>query len=161
MRVQANHWLDYDVVALAVLVFGISAVTFLALNLWSSQKVPNSYRVPTGSPDAGKTIGITDVACFVAITAAFAFATMTSTWSLTLGCDLGEGLRATFRPPEVAAELPDLLAADAKRRNAWPHSLPWFISERPLPFQRSSAPACADRHFNPSGSTSSASFLRA
>jgi hypothetical protein len=33
MRVQANHWLDYDAVALAVLVFGISAVTFLALNL--------------------------------------------------------------------------------------------------------------------------------
>ena len=31
MRVQANHWLDYDAVALAVLVFGISAVTFLAL----------------------------------------------------------------------------------------------------------------------------------
>jgi hypothetical protein len=33
MRVQANHWLDYDAVALAVLVFGISAVMFLALNL--------------------------------------------------------------------------------------------------------------------------------
>jgi hypothetical protein len=33
MRVQANHWLDYDAVALAVLVFGISAVTFFALNL--------------------------------------------------------------------------------------------------------------------------------
>jgi hypothetical protein len=32
MRVQAN-WLDYDAVALAVLVFGISAVTFLALDL--------------------------------------------------------------------------------------------------------------------------------
>jgi hypothetical protein len=33
MRVQPNHWLDYDAVALVVLVFGISAVTFLALNL--------------------------------------------------------------------------------------------------------------------------------
>jgi hypothetical protein len=30
---QANHWLDYDAVALAVLVFGISAVTFFVLNL--------------------------------------------------------------------------------------------------------------------------------
>jgi hypothetical protein len=30
---HSNHWLDYDAVALAVLVFGISAVTFLALNL--------------------------------------------------------------------------------------------------------------------------------
>jgi hypothetical protein len=33
MRVQAKRWLDYDAVALAVLVFGIGAVTFLALNL--------------------------------------------------------------------------------------------------------------------------------
>jgi hypothetical protein len=33
MQIQANHWLDYDAVALAVLAFGMSAVMFLALNL--------------------------------------------------------------------------------------------------------------------------------
>ena len=33
MHLQAYHWLDYDAVALAVLVFGISAVTLLALSI--------------------------------------------------------------------------------------------------------------------------------
>jgi hypothetical protein len=32
MRLQRIYWLDYDPVALAVLVFGISTVTFLALS---------------------------------------------------------------------------------------------------------------------------------
>jgi hypothetical protein len=33
MHLQAYHWLDYDAVALAVLVIGISAVTLLALSI--------------------------------------------------------------------------------------------------------------------------------
>jgi hypothetical protein len=38
MRIQTNHWLDDEdvelsVLVLAALVFGISAVTFVALNL--------------------------------------------------------------------------------------------------------------------------------
>ena len=33
MRVQRIHWLDYDPIALIVLVFGISTVTFLALSI--------------------------------------------------------------------------------------------------------------------------------
>jgi hypothetical protein len=52
MRVQANHWLDYDAVALAVLVFGISAVTFLALNLWSfaAGPAPTVQLAPVAGP---------------------------------------------------------------------------------------------------------------
>ncbi len=33
MRVQEVHWLEYDPVALAVLVFGIGAVMVLALSI--------------------------------------------------------------------------------------------------------------------------------
>ena len=33
IHLQAYHWLDYDAVALAVLVIGISAVTLLALSI--------------------------------------------------------------------------------------------------------------------------------
>jgi hypothetical protein len=33
MRVQSRHWLDYDPVALAVLVLGIGAVALLALSI--------------------------------------------------------------------------------------------------------------------------------
>ena len=31
MRVQGGHWLDYDPIALAVLIIGIGVVTLLAL----------------------------------------------------------------------------------------------------------------------------------
>jgi hypothetical protein len=33
MSVQSRHWLDYDPVALAVLVVGMSAVALLALSI--------------------------------------------------------------------------------------------------------------------------------
>jgi hypothetical protein len=33
MRLQAYYWLDYDPVALVVLMVGIGAVTFLALSI--------------------------------------------------------------------------------------------------------------------------------
>jgi hypothetical protein len=33
MRVQGGHWLDYDAIALAVLVIGIGAVLLLALTI--------------------------------------------------------------------------------------------------------------------------------
>jgi hypothetical protein len=33
MRLQRIHWLDYDAVALVVLLFGISTVTLLALTI--------------------------------------------------------------------------------------------------------------------------------
>jgi hypothetical protein len=33
MRVQSKHWLDYDPVALAVLVIGIGIVALLALSI--------------------------------------------------------------------------------------------------------------------------------
>ena len=33
MRVQGRHWLDYDLVALAVLVIGIGIVMLLALSV--------------------------------------------------------------------------------------------------------------------------------
>jgi hypothetical protein len=33
MSVQSRHWLDYDPVALAVLLVGMSAVAFLALSI--------------------------------------------------------------------------------------------------------------------------------
>jgi hypothetical protein len=33
MRVQSGHWLDYDPVALVVLVLGIGAVALLALSI--------------------------------------------------------------------------------------------------------------------------------
>jgi hypothetical protein len=33
MRVQGRHWLDYDPVALAVLVIGIGIVALLALSI--------------------------------------------------------------------------------------------------------------------------------
>ena len=33
MRVQSRHWLDYDPVALAVLVIGIGIVALLALSI--------------------------------------------------------------------------------------------------------------------------------
>ncbi len=33
MRVQGRHWLDYDPVALAVLVIGIGIVTLVALSI--------------------------------------------------------------------------------------------------------------------------------
>jgi hypothetical protein len=33
MRVQGGHWLDYDAIALAVLVIGIGAVMLLALTI--------------------------------------------------------------------------------------------------------------------------------
>ena len=33
MRVRSRHWLDYDPIALAVLVLGIGAVALLALSI--------------------------------------------------------------------------------------------------------------------------------
>jgi hypothetical protein len=33
MRVQSGHWLDYDPVALVVLIVGIGALTLLALSI--------------------------------------------------------------------------------------------------------------------------------
>jgi hypothetical protein len=33
MRVQGGHWLDYDPIALAVLIIGIGIVTVLALSI--------------------------------------------------------------------------------------------------------------------------------
>jgi hypothetical protein len=33
MRVQTGHWLDYDPIALVVLVIGIGAVALLALSI--------------------------------------------------------------------------------------------------------------------------------
>jgi hypothetical protein len=33
VRLQHNHWLDYDPVALVVLVLGVSTLTFLALSI--------------------------------------------------------------------------------------------------------------------------------
>jgi hypothetical protein len=33
MRAQGGHWLDYDAIALAVLVIGIGAVMLLALTI--------------------------------------------------------------------------------------------------------------------------------
>jgi hypothetical protein len=33
MRVQGGHWLDYDPIALAVLLFGIGTVLLVALNI--------------------------------------------------------------------------------------------------------------------------------
>ena len=33
MRVQGGHWLDYDPIALAVLLIGIGVVTLLALSI--------------------------------------------------------------------------------------------------------------------------------
>ena len=33
MRVQGGHWLDYDAIALAVLIIGIGAVMLLALTI--------------------------------------------------------------------------------------------------------------------------------
>ena len=33
MRVQGGHWLDYDAIALAVLVIGLGAVMLLALTI--------------------------------------------------------------------------------------------------------------------------------
>jgi hypothetical protein len=33
MRVQGGHWLDYDPIALAVLIIGIGVVTLLALSI--------------------------------------------------------------------------------------------------------------------------------
>jgi len=35
MRVQGGHWLDYDPIALAVLIIGIGVVTLLALSIWA------------------------------------------------------------------------------------------------------------------------------
>jgi hypothetical protein len=33
MRVQGGHWLEYDPIALAVLIIGIGVVTLLALSI--------------------------------------------------------------------------------------------------------------------------------
>jgi len=44
MRVQSGHWLDYDPIALVVLVIGIGAVALLALSIWSP---PGAIRATT------------------------------------------------------------------------------------------------------------------
>jgi hypothetical protein len=38
-RQQMDRWLEYDLVALAMLVFGIAAVEFLALGFWTIVEV--------------------------------------------------------------------------------------------------------------------------